>query len=53
MLHSGRSVAIESVRVGDVLMGADSRPRNVLAIGDGVGPMRRITPVKGAAWACS
>lgn len=53
MLHNGRSVAIESVRVGDVLMGADSLPRNVLATGDGIGPMRRITPIKGDSWSCS
>lgn len=53
MLHNGRPVAIESLRVGNVLMGADSRPRNVLATGDGVGPMRRIAPIKGAPWACS
>lgn len=49
----GRSIPVESLAVGDLLMGPDSRPRTVLSLASGVGPMFRITPTKGAAWECN
>lgn len=50
MLSSGVTVPVESVRVGDRLMGPDGTPRNVLSVASGFGPMYRITPVKGEAY---
>lgn len=49
----GREVAVEDVRVGDLLMGPDSRPRRVLGLIRGRGKMHRICPVKGAPWVVS
>ena len=35
VLYSGRLVPVEDVKVGDLLMGADSTPRTVLSISTG------------------
>lgn len=43
----GRSVAVESVRVGDSLLGADGTPRRVLALHHGAKPCYRVEPIKG------
>lgn len=53
MLHNGRIVPVESVKVGDRLMGPDSEPREVLSTNVGHGPLWRITPVKGDSWVCN
>ncbi len=53
MLHNGRIVPVESVKVGDRLMGPDSEPREVLSTNIGHGPLWRITPVKGESWVCN
>lgn len=47
MLYNGCIVPVEEVRVGDRLMGPDSQPRTVLALGHGKSDMYRVTPVKG------
>lgn len=47
MLFDGRVVPVESVRVGDRLMGPDSKPRKVLSVTSGVEPLYRVTPTKG------
>lgn len=51
--YDGTIVPVEDVRVGDLLMGPDSRPRRVLSLARGTGPMFRITPIKGDAWTCN
>lgn len=44
MLSSGKEIAVESVRVGDKLMGADGRSiRNVLELKRGLEPMYKFT----------
>ena len=43
----GRSVTVESVRIGDSLLGADGTPRRVLALHHGAKPCYRVEPVKG------
>ena len=43
----GRSVAVESVRVGDSLLGADGTPRRVLALHHGAKPCYRVEPING------
>lgn len=50
LMADGRRRAVEEVRVGDLLMGPDSRPRRVLSLSQGVGPLYRVTPTKGAAY---
>lgn len=53
MRFDGSIVPVESVRIGDLLMGADSTPRTVLGTTRGNGPLYRVTPVKGASWVCN
>jgi len=53
MRADGSVVPVEHVAVGDLLMGADSKPRKVLGTTRGIGPMFRITPIKGAPWVCN
>lgn len=47
LTYSGHARAVEDVLPGDVLMGPDSRPRVVQAIGGGFGQLYRVSPVKG------
>ena len=53
LLHNGETKNVEDVCAGDILMGPDSRPRNVLSITRGREEMFRVTPVKGDAWECN
>jgi len=53
MLASGEIVPVEQVKEGDSLMGPDSYPRLVVSINKGIGPLYRITPVKGEPWVCN
>ena len=47
LLANGRVERVENINVGDKLLGADGRPRNVLACHEGEYEMYKITPVKG------
>lgn len=47
MRYDGGIVPVENVRQGDLLMGPDSRPRRVLALGSGEDDLYRIVPTKG------
>ncbi len=47
MMHDGATKAVEHVRVGDVLMGDDSKPRTVQELFRGRADMWRVVPVKG------
>lgn len=49
----GSTVAVEDVRVGDELMGPDSRPRRVLSTTRGHGALYRVTPARGTPWVCN
>ncbi len=53
LMHDGSLRAVEDVRVGDLLMGPDSKPRRVLETTNGVGSLRKIVPTKGAEWVCN
>ena len=46
----GNTVAVEDVRVGDVLLGPDSTPRTVLYLARGSAEMFDIVPIKGRPW---
>lgn len=47
--YDGTTVAVEDVRVGDLLMGDDSTPRTVLSLAAGKGDMYRVSPLRGGA----
>lgn len=53
LLYSGQSVPVESVQVGDVLIGPDSKPRNVLSVNFGVGQLYQVQPTKGDPFVCN
>ena len=46
LMYNGTLKKVEDVVVGDVLMGPDSRPRNVMALHCGTEEMFEITPVR-------
>lgn len=50
LMYDGSEKAVQDIEVGDLLMGPDSRPRNVLRLVRGRGRMVRITPTKGASF---
>jgi len=50
LMYSGRVLPVESVRVGDLLMGPDSTPRRVLSLARGRELLYRIVPTKGDAY---
>jgi superfamily I DNA/RNA helicase len=47
LAFDGGRVAVEDVKVGDLLMGPDSKPRRVLRLIRGRGRMVEVVPVKG------
>lgn len=53
MLFDGTISLVEDIRIGDVLMGDDSTPRNVLSISHGEDDLYKILPVKGKPWVCN
>ena len=53
LLYDGTTKKARDVVEGDLLMGPDSKPRTVLGVHHGHGPMYRITPTKGDPWECN
>jgi len=49
----GTIVPIESLKVGDLLMGPDSKPRTVTQTQPGKGKMYKIIPKAGEKWFCN
>lgn len=47
VMADGSMKEVQDIRVGDQLMGPDSKPRNVLSLGQGRSEMYRVTPKKG------
>ena len=47
LMYDGSIKMVQDVIVGDLLMGPDSKSRNVLSICAGVDPLYRVTPTKG------
>lgn len=47
LMSDGMSKAVEEIKVGERLLGADGAPRNVLHLTRGTGMLYKITPVKG------
>lgn len=53
LMYDGTIKKNGDLRVGDLLMGPDSKPRTVLAANRGYGPMYRVTPTKGDPFTCN
>lgn len=53
LTYLGEVVRIDSLHVGDRLMGPDSLPRTVLSTTRGTDPMYRIVPSRGESWVCN
>lgn len=47
MMYDGSIKMVEDVKIGDQLMGSDSKPRNVLSLARGKEMMYKIIPIKG------
>ncbi len=47
LMYDGSVKKVQDIVVGDIIMGADSTPRHVLALARGHEAMARITPIKG------
>jgi len=47
LMADGRVLMSQDIRVGHKLLGPDSRPRTVVATGNGTADLFRVTPVKG------
>ena len=50
LMHNGTFKKVQDVVVGDIVMGDDSRPRNVLSLGRGVDDMYEIKSNKGESY---
>jgi hypothetical protein len=50
LMFDGTLKNVEDIQVGDVIMGDDSTPRNILALGRGKDQMYRIDDVKGESY---
>lgn len=53
LTYNGAIKVVEEVVVGDLLMGPDSLPREVLSVCSGEDEMFEIIPTKGKVWACN
>lgn len=53
LLYDGEIKKTGDLKVGDLLMGPDGKPRKVVATNPGFGPMYRITPIKGRSFECN
>lgn len=53
LMFDGSIKNVQDIVVGDVLMGPDSKPRNVLSICTGREEMFEIKPAKGKVWTCN
>lgn len=53
LMYDGSVKKVEDIKIGDVLMGDDSAPRNVLNLGRGSGQCYMIHPKKGKPWGCN
>src|SRR5258708_2044268 len=50
LMYDGTIKPVEEIQVGDLLMGPDSAPRQVMALCHGFDEMIEVRPVKGTPW---
>ena len=53
IMYDGKIKKIQNIVPGDVLMGDDSKPRNVMSVCKGYGKMYKITNKKGETYGCN
>lgn len=53
LMHDGSIKFVQDIKIGDQVMGADSTPRNVLSVSNGIDKLYEIKPVKGDSWICN
>ncbi len=53
LMFDGSVKKAEDIKIGDLLMGPDSTPRQVLSLARGREEMFRVKPVKGEPWECN
>lgn len=53
LMFDGSVKMSQNIQIGDVLMGPDSVPRNVLKINTGESELYEVIPVKGEKWVCN
>jgi len=53
LMYDGSIKMSQDIKIGDVLMGPDSKPRTVLNVSSGRRPMYQISPTKGDSWGCN
>ena len=53
LMYNGTVKKVEDIKVGDQLMGDDSRPRNVLSLARGREEMYKIIPRRGEPFVCN
>lgn len=53
LLYNGNIIPVQDIRVGDLLMGPDSRPRRVLSTNSGQGRLFSVMPTRGDPWICN
>ncbi len=53
LMFDGSIVPVQDIKIGDLLMGPDSKPRTVLAVNSDTGPLFKINPIKGTPWVCN
>lgn len=50
LMYDGSIKMVQDIKVGDLLMGPDSKPRTVLSLCRGIGQMYEIIPIKGKSF---
>jgi len=50
LMYDGTIKMVQDIKVGDVLMGDDSKPRNVLSLATGRETMYKVVPIKGEGY---
>lgn len=53
LMFSGDIKNVEDIKIGDLLMGPDSKPRKVLKTNTGKGPLYKVIPEIGNPWICN
>jgi len=53
LMYDGSIKKVQDIKVGDLLMGDDSKPRKVLSTNVGYGHLKKIVPKKGNPWICN
>lgn len=53
LMYDGTIKNVQDIKIGDYLMGDDSKPRKVLNTNKNIGELYKIIPTKGDSWVCN